>query len=305
MDDHIPRIRMARRARRLRRAAASARVLVVLTLLLGSASWTAEAASASTPAPSAPASGLAPPVDDVKALLAPRDRLPVVAGSELGMAGKRCTAGAVLYQSDRSARSTPELDATRYVVTAAHCGGVGTAVTVGGQYAGEVTYVSPRWDFSLITVKPDSRQLRHCSVSTSGVPSCYYLPVYTPRARGAIEKSGQGALYSAQVPVPGSGAPQGHEDFCASGNVSGWYCGFHTVANPPGLEVQGCDRTAQSFSGRIMRGDSGGPVSSTSGRIYGVIVATGPDGTRFRNDLYYLSIDTILRELPGYGFPKD
>jgi hypothetical protein len=305
---------------RRRRAAAASAAFVVLALLLGLSPWSTDAASASTPADAAaltdaasastPADAAAladaaspmaaPSIGASDAAISPRARLPIAAGTRLQISGGTCTAGVVLSRTNLLSRVSPSLAATRYVVTAKHCGGLGTAVKVGGVYVGDVTYVSRRWDFSVITVGPESHQLRHCSVTVSGHPSCYVLPTYTPRAVGEIEMSGRGSPFGGRAAIPGLGAPAAREGFCSSGAVSGWYCGFHAVAPPEGLEVEGGDRAAQSFAGHSEGGDSGGPMASAAGRIYGIIIGTGTLGTQWEYDVYYISIDTVMQELVGY-----
>jgi hypothetical protein len=276
---------------RLRRAAGlAAAALVVAAMLLGS----------SPPAPARADEGDPSASLQVSPLRRP---MPIKAGTILAVAGGTCTAGAVLYRTELTQRLSPYLRATRYVVTAKHCGEVGTSAFVGDQLAGAVTYTSPTLDFSVITVPPTTESARHCSVSVSGVPACYPLTSYTPRALGRVFVGGNGLTFSAPVPVAGARDPAPGEDFCTSGSVSGWSCGWDLV-RPYDTAVD-YDRQAENDHFGIRSGDSGGPVVDRAGHLLGIMSAGADPLPQRPGVLAYVSMTAVLRELSSFRVAQD
>ncbi|MWV29523.1 serine protease [Rathayibacter iranicus] len=223
-----------------------------------------------------------------------RDQIPVVAGTALQLRGYGwCTAGAVLEPRTWLSRATPIGRATRYVVLAKHCAGIGSAVVVGGQVVGSVTWRSATYDLAIATIPPSQVQRPVCS-GASQLHHCT-LPDATPRAVGRI------VLHSgplpATVPVPGFGVPAVGEFFCTSGAMSFVLCGFSSVPIPPISWPPGTV-AAGTYDGLMpIPGDSGGPVASYSGRLYGIIISAAIN--EYRGTLAYLPIPLVLQEL-GY-----
>jgi hypothetical protein len=242
-------------------------------------------------------------VGDMEQVLPLRQQTPVVAGSQLTFPGGRCTAGAVLYRTNLVGRITQFQRATRYVVTAKHCGGVGTQVFVGGDLLGAVTFVADDLDYSVITVPPSSTSARRCSVLGS-TPACFDVVTYHPRAFGRVLVGGHGLAFAAPVSVPGYREPAGREDFCTSGAITGWLCGFRAASFPPDGHP-GADRAAANYGGNIARGDSGGPVLDREGRLLGITQGFGRPGTAYANVMLYVSMTSILRQLASYALAQD
>jgi hypothetical protein len=268
-------------------AAATSSALVLTALLLAAG-------------PSAPARAFDVHTAEVSSL---RRQPPIKAGTSLDMLHGRCTAGAVLYRRDLAGRVTQQQRATRYVVTAAHCGDVGTAVYVDGKLLGAVTFASADLDYSIVTVLPVGSTSRHCAFYGS-TPACYPITTYHPQAIGQVFVGGHGFAFAAPITVPGPREPQGHEDFCTSGAVGGWLCGFHSIgypANGPTLT----DRAAANYNRNISSGDSGGPVVDRDGHIMGIISSSGRAGSTDAAKMLYTSITTILRQLPSYALDRD
>jgi hypothetical protein len=280
--------RRSTRGRRLGRVIRLAAGAVVIAMLL--VGWS----------PGAPARA-----DDSSSLqVSPlRRQMPIKAGTHLAMGSGNCTAGAVLYRSDLTQRVTQFLRATRYVVTAKHCGGIGTPVFVNGELAGAVTYVSPDLDFSIIAVTPRSETVRHCSVSVSGVPSCYPITTYAPRALGKVFLGGNGLAFGPPGAGGGPRPPGPGEDFCTSGAISGWECGWRSTR--PDAAAREFDRTAVNYFGGALPGDSGGPVVDRTGHLLGIIRGGAVATTLHPGELDYTSMTTVLAELSSYRLVQD
>lgn len=223
-----------------------------------------------------------------------RDQIPIVAGTALQLPGSRlCTAGAVLEARTWMSRATPVGRATRYVVLAKHCADIGSAVTVGGQVVGSVTWASSTYDLAIATIPPSQVQRPVCS-GASQLHHCT-IPAATPRAVGRIVLH-RGPLLVA-VPVVGFGVPAAGEFFCTSGAVSFVLCGFASVPIPPMWWPVGAV-AAGTYDGLMpVPGDSGGPVVSYGGRLYGIIISGAIN--EYTGTLAYLPLPLVLQEL-GY-----
>lgn len=223
-----------------------------------------------------------------------RDQIPIVAGTALQLRGYGlCTAGAVLQPRTWLSRATPVGRATRYVVLAKHCGGLGSTVMVGDQVVGSVTWTSSTYDLAIATIPPSIVQRPICS-GASQLHHCT-LPDATPRAVGRVVL--QRGLFPAAVPVPGFGIPAIGEHFCTSGAMSLVLCGFSSVPLPPTLWPAGAVAAGHYDGLMPIPGDSGGPVVSYTGRLYGIITSGVIDA--YGGTLAYLPLPLILEEL-GY-----
>lgn len=226
-----------------------------------------------------------------------RDQIPIVAGTSLGVQGAhRCTAGAVLRSSSMMSLLSPVARATRYVVLAKHCAGLGVEVTVGDQVVGTVTWRSATHDVEVVRVAPSmvsrplcsgSSQLHHCTISNP-----------TPRAVGRIILS-NGGLPEA-IPIQGTGIPAFGERFCTSGAVSFTNCSFELEEEVPAFGWAPDEMAARTHNGyNVVDGDSGGPVASTGGKLYGIILVGGRG--QIAGIMGYLPINVIFQDL-RYGY---
>ncbi|MBO9041510.1 MULTISPECIES: trypsin-like serine protease [Curtobacterium] len=245
-----------------------------------------------------PASGS---IADQKPRISERLQLPIVAGTRLLVDNTSCTAGAVLYRSSLFGRITQAQRATRYIITAKHCGDVGSTVYVNGAVVGHVVRTSDDFDVSLIAVPPAPFLRQQCSVTHSGGPFCTTVTDYAPRARGMVLVGGTAVPFAIPINVLGAGAPTPDEDFCASGSFSGWFCGFHTRPIEATLRTNGYDQKAMSYSWMLQQGDSGGPVVTRNGTLYGIVSARGRQEPRA---MYYVSMHEALAQFPGFALQR-
>jgi hypothetical protein len=228
----------------------------------------------------------------------PGDRftLPVVAGSKIDSSNGTCTVGAVLIPRSWFLYLTPYQRATRYIVTAAHCGPLYSTVHVGAADIGTVDWISPhRTDIEMIRVspQPDERTL-YCHAHHSSAAFCSPIQTYTPRANSQVFMPSRGRV--ARQPILGTATPTGR--FCTSGFVSGVRCTYHPVSLPRGVQTRWRNVSAgetdehDGFAG----GDSGGPVVSYDHKLLGIVSGK----TENNQYLLYTSIDQVLSELPAY-----
>lgn len=227
-----------------------------------------------------------------------RDQIPIVAGTSLGVEGAhRCTAGAVLQSRTWRSLVAPVARATRYVVLAGHCASLGEEITVGGQVVGTVTWISPTHDVEIAKIPPSmisrplcsgASQLHHCTIANP-----------TPKAVGRIILS-NGSLPEA-LPIRGIGVPAFGERFCTSGAVSFTNCSFELEDEVPAWGTWRPDEmAARTHNGHnVVDGDSGGPVASMGGTLYGIILIGGTH--RIAGIMGYLPMDVILQDL-GYQY---
>ncbi|MHC2186208.1 hypothetical protein ACVLV4_001861 [Rathayibacter agropyri] len=225
-----------------------------------------------------------------------RDQIPIVGGTALEVPGARwCTAGVVLESRSWVALASPAWRATRYVALARHCAPLGSDIKVDGAVVGTVTWVSSTYDLEIVTVPPSTVQRPVC-VGESQLHHCT-IPPATPRAVGRIILGGGGRPRA--IPVRGKGIPANGERFCTTGAASFVNCSFYTVYVPPHQRdlIPAAARSYSEFG--IVGGDSGGPVASTIGTIYGIILLEGYG--RQAGLMAYLPIDLIFQDL-GYSY---
>ncbi|QIS42701.1 trypsin-like serine protease [Clavibacter capsici] len=228
----------------------------------------------------------------------PGDRftLPVIAGSKIDSSNGTCTVGAVFVARRWYLMLTPYQRATRYILTAAHCGPMYSTVHVGAAAIGTVDWISPhRSDIELIRVspQPDERTL-YCRSHHSSPAFCSPIQTYTPRANGQVFMPSRGRV--GRQPIQGTAEPTGR--FCTSGFVSGVRCTYHPVSLPRGVQTRWRHVSAgetdehDAFAG----GDSGAPVVSYGHQLLGIVSGK----TENNQYLLYTSIDQVLAELPAY-----
>lgn len=225
-----------------------------------------------------------------------RYQIPIVAGTALELPGARqCTVGAVLKSRSWSSLATPFRKATRYAVIAKHCADVGREIRVIREVVGTVTWASPTYDVALATIPPSTVQRPICA-GASQLHHCT-IPAATPRAVGRIIITN--FSQPAAVPISGIGSPSPDQHFCTSGSVSFVNCGFLPAGVPPEGWGTG-ELAARTTNGRnVVMGDSGGPVMSVGGTLYGIIVMGG--FPVYPDMMGYLPIETIFRDL-GYEY---
>ncbi|MBD5380848.1 trypsin-like serine protease [Clavibacter sepedonicus] len=231
-----------------------------------------------------------------------RLQAPVMAGSQIRNSdGSFCTAGPVLDYHSVASYVLPAQRATRYVLTAKHCNPLHAAVLLGSGVAGRVDWVSDQHDVELITVAPLAQRRQICSYTSYG-PYCHVIVAYEPRAVGSVLAP---APYSRDyrpmvTPVRGVGSPTPREQFCTSGRTTGIICGFVPGQLPRTWFVSDPILHTGDIAGpNIFDGDSGGPVMSVDGKIYGTIVGYG----RYAgvDKMTYLPFAVIQQQLPSYG----
>ncbi|MBW8027947.1 trypsin-like serine protease [Clavibacter michiganensis] len=242
-----------------------------------------------------------------------RTSLPIVAGSVLTFhsptppgtysADVRCTAGAVLKSTTLYSRILPFAAAKRYIPTAKHCGDLNADVYAGDTNVGKVIWQSPDRDLELVEVDPVVSRSTHCSGTPSGAPRCSIVQSYAPRAVGKILLNLPFSNFERAVPIAGTGDPNSTQSICISGYVTGVNCTFKLVTLPPTEEAQARSRgqkVIRSGSRGSESGDSGGPVSSESGVLFGIHHGSA-DPTRFKNVSIYTPISEFFREQPNYA----
>ena len=232
-----------------------------------------------------------------------RQSLPIVAGTKLTYSGHRdCTAGLVLRWTGTLSNLTPYQRAVRYVLTAGHCGGVNTEVKVADISVGKVIWKSGKHDLALIRVEPSATRHAVCSAPSTGM-SCSIAVDYTPRAVNQIILPSLRTRSEGLVRVTGTGAPSTNEVFCTSGAVTGVICTWgkeHVTGWAHPIEND-TFRYAETYGSNIVQGDSGGPVASTSGKVYGIIAEFGRPETHSATSMRYHSLDQFFSEQHGYA----
>jgi hypothetical protein len=218
-----------------------------------------------------------------------RTRVPIVAGTELQYPGTTCTAGLVVIRSSVLARLSPRSRATRYVVTAKHCGGMGTRVSVRGAYVGSVSWVDPHADLALVRIDPEVEGQPTCAPTSQGF-HCTGSVSYRPRASGRVILTSLRTRSTEEVPVIGTGSPAADEVFCVSGKASGEECSWSLVpwASVPwepghGIREPG-EMAARSPNAIVYGGDSGAPIATPGGRVYGIL----------QGDYFHLSTSVMI-----------
>ena len=245
---------------------------------------------------------------------AARGSVPIKAGTSLAMMGTNvgpfhspdgvCTAGPVMYYARFLYRIRPYDRAVRYVLTAKHCASLNQMVRVGGVEVGKVTWLSPDTDIALVRIEPSYTRSRSC-YSTSAGPRCSILETYTPRAVGQVILAQNRSGQETSIPVTGSGAPSPGEKFCTSGQTTGIICDFTSLRKPPSMHLDTNELPALTSSINPAAGDSGAPVVSAGGTIYGIHTGNYQDvAGKFPEFMGYVPIDVALRQLSGYALVR-
>ncbi|HEY6793177.1 MAG TPA: trypsin-like serine protease [Kineosporiaceae bacterium] len=233
---------------------------------------------------------------------------PFMAGTDMRGTSMRCTAGLVLMDNSVLGGTTEYRRSVRFVLTAGHCGQVGDRfVTVPeGNVVGDVVWKSPTHDLLLIRVEPRLDR----GVDPGCLPGSWTLPCvavsahYYPRAVGRVFTGGP--QQSESVPV--GGTTQSGVPICISGGVSGTICG-HTSAPPPTDyppdPPDARDRAFTAGSVGTQPGDSGAPLYSFNGNVFGI--ATGiygeimDDGSSSIRGVRYTPVSVFFAETSGYA----
>lgn len=226
-----------------------------------------------------------------------RMEVPINAGTRIETPRGNCTVGAVLSSKSWYMRISARLKATRYVATAGHCGNVGDDISVRQVgTVGKVIWKARVADLSIARIDPHPRTTYHCT-GDSRLHNCSPITTFTPRAIGNVFLYDHTGEY-ASVPVAGSGAPEPNEKFCTSGAVSGVNCTWFLDPNEPLYEplVVGASTKRKG----ILDGDSGGPVLSQGGQLYGFISRSGQSGTRLVGFMTFVPISRLFEEQRGY-----
>ncbi|PPF25978.1 hypothetical protein C5C34_00620 [Rathayibacter rathayi] len=227
-----------------------------------------------------------------------REQIPIQAGSFIAAGKYRCTVGAVLVSTSFYAAVSPKAKATRYIVTAGHCGNVGDPIRVNLQgIIGSVIWKSTMLDVSIARIDPIGESHVGCDPSSS-LHRCTVATSYMPRATGRIFLFDHFGRY-ASLPVIGMGVPSVNEVFCTSGARTGVNCSWGVARLPPAAPIFVLG--ARTFRNQVLVGDSGGPVAGRDGRLYG-IVSEGLNWNDSDPDLMtYVPISRILEEQRGYA----
>lgn len=180
---------------------------------------------------------------------------------------------------------------------AGHCGNVGDTISVGSQAnIGKVIWEAVAADIMIAKIDPLGRNTWNCDGSST-LHRCSPVMTYTPRAVGNVFLFNQAGRY-ASVPVTGSGTPGVNEMFCTSGAISGVNCTWGLHPLPPAAPpfVLG----ATTWRNATLDGDSGGPVVSRSGQLYGIISEGGEVWGRIPDFMSFVPISRVFEEQPGY-----
>ncbi|MBO9050858.1 trypsin-like serine protease [Curtobacterium flaccumfaciens] len=224
---------------------------------------------------------------------------PIIAGTEVGVPGGTCTVGAVLTAKGFRSQRKQYQRATRWVVLAKHCAPLQAPVQLDGATVGNVVWQSPESDLELAVVPPLA-----CTRARAATGSCdQSVATWTPRASGRVFNRVDGGL--ARAAVTGIGKPDA-DPFCTSGAASGLLCSW-TATRVPAASHPGVQHLAAARAGAgIEPGDAGGPVISTTNRLYGIVsgsstrAATGTTSTTGSTVLLYTPARQILTELFRY-----
>ncbi|QKS89428.1 MULTISPECIES: trypsin-like peptidase domain-containing protein [Curtobacterium] len=247
------------------------------------------------------------PATPAQAAAPNRQGLPVVAGTRIDMQyGGECTAGLVLRKSGILAFLSMKERATRYIIIAAHCvNRPQEGILVGDTLVGEVLQRDPEYDIAIARVEPVAHQQTYCSRTSFGGVSCTRSYTYTPRAVGRVILADPRTRGDGSIALNGTGSPAGDEAFCTSGSFSGVNCEFRTATYPRDSSwfTKGVPEVARNDTFSLMRGDSGGPVVSPSGKFYGIITDSGSYSSEpsLLGLMGYVDAAKVLRFANGYS----
>ncbi|MBF4619502.1 hypothetical protein ITJ44_15610 [Clavibacter sp. VKM Ac-2873] len=237
------------------------------------------------------------PTAKASAVDAERTLLPVVAGTELDFPHSYCTAGLIVVRTGIRGNFSPAARATRYAVTAKHCGEMNSPVSVGGRRVGEVVWIDPVADLELVRIDPVVHGQPFCAPSSSGF---HCSPVtYEPQATGQVLLATLRYQSLRRTPVAGTGAPASDEVFCISGKSSGQSCLFRSTRWISGYGEQKPGEVAAIGDTLVFPGDSGGPVLSPQARIYGIIAETATGS--LHTVLKYTRISQFFEDAGNYA----
>lgn len=226
---------------------------------------------------------------------------PVIAGTQIHTELGTCTVGLILKGSGFLSNVTAYQKAVRYGVTAGHCvKNMKSDVRVGDTSVGKFVWKSQETDLALFRIEPVAKRYTHCTAPSTGL-NCSINYVYEPRALGNIFLGSLRSRSLSAVPVIGTGSPGRNEVFCTSGSNSGVICAWGVL--PPNVafaQPSGHEQIAESYTATVLPTDSGGPVSSSSGVVYGIIVAMGNKNTSSETRMNYVPIQEFFKEQKAY-----
>lgn len=244
-----------------------------------------------------------------------RNSLPVRGGTALIFNGaqvgsafspdQECTAGPVLRASGILSSLTQYQRAVRYVATAGHCASaVGQVVRVNDVNVGTVQWISTQSDLAIVRIEPTSTRYTQCHHTSGGFLRCQIVVNWLPRAGGQVILGYNRVGRESFLPVQGTGTPAARELFCITGARTGSDCNYRSVPTPPGSDLRPHEVVAENPNQHRAPGDSGAPVVSRSGLVYGVFVAGGDPGPA-ENLGAYIPISELFREQPSYRLAID
>ena len=222
---------------------------------------------------------------------------PIIAGTEVGVPGGTCTVGAVLAAKGFRSQFTQYQRATRWVVLARHCAPLQAPVQLDGATVGSVVWQSAESDLELAVVPPLA-----CTRARAATGSCDpSVATWTPRASGRVFNRVGGVL--ARPAVTGIGQPDA-APFCTSWASSGLLCSWTSTRVPaasrPGAQHLAAARAGAGVGAGTEPGDAGGPVISTTNRLYGIISGSTTTSTTGSTVLLYTPVQQVLTELFRY-----
>ncbi|PPF30981.1 serine protease [Rathayibacter tritici] len=226
-----------------------------------------------------------------------REKTPLQAGSRVELPRAYCTVGAVLSSTSWYSPMSPGIRKTRYVVLAGHCGNEGDSVSVADQgVIGRVIWESGTSDLEIARIDPIPRTNWNCA-SGSMIRHCDPYTTYSPRAIGNIFLRDHTGRY-VSMPFDGMGVPGENEVFCTSGAVSGVNCTWGIAPLPP--RSPPFLLAATTWTASTVSGDSGGPVASRGGRLYGIITDGALPASSRPDLMAYVPISRLFEEQRGY-----
>ncbi|AZZ50183.1 hypothetical protein C5C31_10940 [Rathayibacter rathayi] len=223
-----------------------------------------------------------------------RARFPIVAGTALTLpGGHECTVGAVLSRVGAGSLVSQYVAATRYIVLAKHCSsGIGSNIGLNHENVGSVVWVSETNDVELAVIPPYTSPARRACFGS--IQSCFAGSAVEPRATGKVVMSTRGGERAVPMRPPGTPAPG--ERFCTSGAETGVNCNWVSEASRPANWGHTEGRMARSTNAQgLDHGDSGGPVISQDGRLYGIIQRAGL--MEYLNFMQYIPIEQVLSQI--------
>jgi hypothetical protein len=228
---------------------------------------------------------------------------PFMAGTLFSTANGSCTAGLILKDNSRLSGITEYRRSVRFILTAGHCGSVGDRfTTAAGTTVGDVVWKSSTHDFLLVRVEPrlDRGVAPGCIPGSQTLPCVAISSHYYPRAVGRVFTGGP--LQSESAPV--NGTTMSGATIAISGGVGGTTIGHTSIQRPQGGPADPPHAQDLSFTrgpmSSIGPGDSGAPLLSHNGNVFGVLNgawggAAGPNGAR------YTKVSLFFAEQSGYA----